>query len=40
MVGQIYRHHIRPIPCIVFIIKFMELYVRMCDYCPYDNDSL
>ena len=24
MFGQIYRHHIRPIPCIVFI---MELYV-------------
>ena len=26
MVGQIYRYHIRAIPCIVFIIKFMGLY--------------
>ena len=29
MVGQIYRHHIRPIPCVVFIIKLMGLYVCM-----------
>ena len=27
MVGRIYRHHIWPILCIVFIIKFMGLYV-------------